>query len=164
MISNIFKKLNYKPVREIIILHPPDSFQPEIKEIMKETKVISSCDKVTGIDFILAFGTRQEEVELFAAAIQEKLRGDAIVWFAYPKGTSKKYKCEFNRDNGWSSLGAIGLEGVRMVAIDQDWSALRFRKLEYIRSMTRSFSISKQGKEKIKKKNQSFPGEDSMKK
>jgi len=33
---------------------------------------------------------------------------DAIVWFTYPKGTSKKYKCDFNRDTGWTLWKAAG--------------------------------------------------------
>ncbi len=34
-------------------------------------------------------------------------------------------------------MGAVGFEGVRQVAIDEDWSALRFRRVEYIKRMTR---------------------------
>jgi hypothetical protein len=34
-------------------------------------------------------------------------------------------------------LGDAGFEPVRQVAIDEDWSALRFRRVEYIKSMTR---------------------------
>ena len=59
-----------------------------------------------------------------------------MVWFAYPKGSSKKYKCEFNRDTGWSAVGKQGFEPVRMVASDEDWSALRFRRVEFIKKMT----------------------------
>ena len=55
---------------------------------------------------------------------------------AYPKGTSKRYTCEFHRDNGWAALEAAGFEGVRMVAIDEDWSALRFRRKEFVKSST----------------------------
>jgi hypothetical protein len=61
--------------------------------------------------------------------------GDAILWMAYPKGTSKRYECEFNRDNGWDVLGRAGFEGVRQVAIDEDWSALRFRRVEFSKSL-----------------------------
>lgn len=75
-------------------------------------------------------------------------KNDEVVWLAYPKLSSKKYTCEFNRDTGWQALGDIGFEGVRMVAIDEDWSALRFRKAENIKTMTRSFAMSKKGKEK----------------
>ena len=60
-----------------------------------------------------------------------------MVWFAYPKGTSKTHKSEINRDNGWQILGELGFEGVRGVAIDDDWSAIRFRRAEFIREMNR---------------------------
>jgi hypothetical protein len=57
-----------------------------------------------------------------------------VIWFAYPKGSSKRYSCEFNRDSGWNVIRAAGFESVRMVAIDEDWSALRFRRLEYVKA------------------------------
>ena len=34
-------------------------------------------------------------------------------------------------------LGEAGFEGVRQVAIDEDGSAIRFRHVDYIKSMTR---------------------------
>ena len=88
--------------------------------------------------FSLAFVTRQAEVDAAAKSLATLAEGDAVIWFAYPKGTSKRYKCEFNRDTGWRALGAAGFEGVRMVAIDEDWSAFRFRRVEFIKSLTRS--------------------------
>ena len=54
------------------------------------------------------------------------------LWFAYPKGSSKKFHCEFNRDTGWSVLRGLGFDTVRQVAIDADWSALRFHHVECI--------------------------------
>ena len=59
------------------------------------------------------------------------------LWMVYPKGSSKKYKCEFNRDSGWPELGAAGFEPVRLVAVDEDWSAWRFRRVEHIKTMAR---------------------------
>jgi len=54
--------------------------------------------------------------------------------FAYPKGTSKKYKCDFNRDTGWDKLKEAGFDTVRSIAIDEDWTGLRFRRKEFIKS------------------------------
>jgi hypothetical protein len=45
--------------------------------------------------------------------------------------------CDFNRDTGWAALGAAGFEPVRMVAIDEDWSAVRFRRADFINTLTR---------------------------
>jgi hypothetical protein len=100
------------------------------------------------LDFFLAFVAKQEEEDNLTSKIIPLVARDAIVWFAYPKGTSKKYACEFNRDTGWAILGKHGYEGVRAVAIDEDWTAIRFRKAEHIKSMTRSFAMSEVGKKK----------------
>ncbi len=102
--------------------------------------------------FSLAFVTKQEDVDRIAATLAPKVQGDAIVWFAYPKGTSKKYKCNFNRDNGWAVLGELGFEGVRQVAINNDWSALRFRRVEFIKTMSRNTkrAMTEQGKAKVR--------------
>ena len=92
--------------------------------------------KLKGVPFAIAFVKTLAEVEA-ATKWLPKAVGDAIVWFAYPKGTSKRYTCEFNRDNGWAAVGAAGFEAVRMVAVDEDWSALRFRRTEFIKALTR---------------------------
>ncbi len=34
-------------------------------------------------------------------------------------------------------MGKAGFEPVRMVAIDEDWSAVRFRRVEFIKTMNR---------------------------
>ena len=83
--------------------------------------------EVIEIEFVICFVTTQIEIEQFISAIYQKLKGDAVIWLCYPKMTSKNYKCDFNRDSGWTSLGKYNLEPVRQVAIDDDFSALRFR-------------------------------------
>jgi hypothetical protein len=120
---------------------------------MDDMKVLTTMStsiagaKVVG--FFLAFVTKQKEVDDIAKKVAPLIIGDGLLWLAYPKGTSKKYKCEFNRDTGWNELGKQGFEPVRMVAIDEDWSALRFRRAENIKTMTRSFAITKTGKKKV---------------
>ncbi len=70
------------------------------------------------------------------------------MWFAYPKGTSKKCKSQIDRDTGWNMLGHKGFEPVRMVAIDEDWSAKRFRRAGLIKNMTRpkEYRLTERGK------------------
>jgi hypothetical protein len=59
-----------------------------------------------GATFVLMFATKLTEVERFAKQVAAATGGDAVIWIAYPKGTSKRYKCDFNRDKGWTSMGA----------------------------------------------------------
>ena len=132
-----FNKLNLKNHPVILVLNAPASFEPELAALHAVT-VLRTLDPLDAIDFSLAFVTTQRQVDTLAAAIASRAKGDAVVWFAYPKGTSKRYKSEINRDTGWQVLGRAGFEPVRAVAIDEDWSALRFRRVEFIKTMTRA--------------------------
>ena len=133
---NTFAKLNLKEQNDIVIVNAPESFEREIASL-KGVTVRRSMSEVKQVDFSLSFVTKQKEVDALAKTVGRKAAGDAIVWIAYPKKSSKKYTCEFNRDSGWPSMGEAGFEPVRMVAIDEDWSALRFRRAEFIKNMTR---------------------------
>lgn len=151
--SPVFGKLNLKDQKQIVVVNAPGSFEPEIAGL-EGVKVIRDPGALKETSFALVFVTKQKELDRLAAAIGQKAKGDAVVWFAYPKRTSKKYKSEIDRDHGWDVLGKLGFEGVRMVAIDEDWTASRFRRAEYIKVLTRneSWAMSKTGKAKAAKK------------
>lgn len=134
--QSIFEKLNLKDQNQIVVLNGPASFEPELAAL-RGIEILCDLKAVKAVEFLLAFVITQKEVDTLAKAIGKKAQGDAVVWFAYPKGSSKKYKSEINRDRGWQSLGDAGFEPVRMVAIDEDWSATRFRRAEFIKTMTR---------------------------
>jgi hypothetical protein len=128
----VFQKLNLKTQTEIVVFNPPASFEPELKSL-KAVTVVRNPVKPRAVQFALAFATKQAEVDALSKTLAAATEGDAIVWFAYPKGTSKRYTCEFNRDTGWQVLRKAGFDTVRQVAIDEDWSALRFRRVEFIK-------------------------------
>jgi len=134
--SPVFAKLNLKDQKQIVVLGSPASFESELSGL-KDVEVIRDLKKAKQVRFSLAFVTTQDQIDALAPAIARKAEGDAIVWFAYPKGSSKKYKSHINRDSGWDILGREGFESVRMVAIDEDWSAKRYRRAEFIKEMTR---------------------------
>lgn len=148
---SIFQKLNLKDQTEVVVVNAPASFEPEIAALTG-LSVLRDPRAAKTISFAIAFAIKQKEVDAAAKMITAKASGDAVLWFAYPKGSSKKYTCEFNRDTGWAALAKAGYEPVRQVAIDEDWSALRFRKVEHIKTMTRSFAATEAGKAKAKPK------------
>src|SRR5689334_18854751 len=147
--ASVFGKLNLKEQKQIVVLNSPASFEPELKTLRGVT-VQRDLKNGGEIEFSLAFVTKQAEVDTLGKAIGKKAQGDAVVWFAYPKGSSKNYKSEINRDSGWKVLGEAGFEPVRMVAIDADWSAVRFRRAEFIKTLTRGveWTQSAVGREK----------------
>lgn len=129
--SPVFAKLNLKNQPEILVLDAPASFEPELATL-GEVRVRRDLAKAATVTFALVFVMRQQTLDALSAAVAGKAEGDALLWFAYPKKTSRRYACEFNRDTGWDVLRAHGFDTVRQVAIDEDWSALRFRRKEYI--------------------------------
>lgn len=153
----LFSKLNLKDQRQLIVLDAPRSFDAELTALQKanpDIKVLRRVPAAGPVAFALAFAMTQQAVNKATAALTARAVDDVILWMVYPKGTSKRYICDFNRDTGWAALGAAGFEPVRMVAIDEDWSALRFRRSQHIKSLTRSpdMAISAAGKARAKKK------------
>jgi hypothetical protein len=134
--SALFKKLNLTAQKSIVILNAPDSFDAELAAL-KGVLVVRDPKAPKAIEFALAFAVAQAELDRMSKLLAAGAQADAILWFAYPKGSSKRYRCEFNRDSGWDVIKKAGYDSVRMVAIDEDWSALRFRRTEFIKSMTR---------------------------
>lgn len=133
MTTELFKKLNLKDQKELVILNAPPEFELELTalsglEIRRQLKAGKP------VDFLLAFQTRKADVEALLPKLAEAARGDAVLWLVYPKGTSKKYTCDFNRDSIWPLFEPVGFLPVRMISIDENWSAFRFRRQEYVKT------------------------------
>lgn len=67
-----------------------------------------------------------------AASLHEVLdeQGDQLIaaetlWIAYPKGN----RSDINRDSLWPIVAGRGMRPIGQVAVDEVWSALRFRPL-----------------------------------
>jgi len=149
-VADVWGKLNLKDHQEIVIVNAPASFEPEVKALDGVTVKRKPAD-VKAIGFFLAFVTTQKEVDDLAKVVATKSVPDAVVWFAYPKGTSKKYRSEISRETGNDALGEDGFEPVRMVAIDEDWTGKRFRRVSFIKKLTRDprALVSKEAKKRI---------------
>ncbi|MBN1560353.1 hypothetical protein JW998_08890 [candidate division KSB1 bacterium] len=133
----ILQKLQFKNQDKIYVLGAPAEFKDVLNDIAKLTIVKKSPTCKQEYEFALFFVRSCADIEACASTAAAKVPGDGILWFAYPKKSSKKYVTDITRDSGWQPLGDLGFENVRMVAIDDDWSAVRFRRVEYIRSLRR---------------------------
>lgn len=140
--SALFTKLNPKDRVQVVVLNAPQSFEPELDRL-KGVDVRRDLSGASPISFVLAFVTQKSEIDSLSKKIDKLAQGDAVIWLAYPKGTSKRYKCDINRDTGWSAFGAVGLESVRMVAIDEDWSAKRLRRAEFVKTTVKTTRLKK---------------------
>lgn len=135
--TSLFKKLNYKNQNPIHLINYPTEFDIEKKEMQRFVVFKSEIKEEELVTFILVFVKSKNEIDNYFNAFHSELIEDAIVWFAFPKGASKKYKTEISRDKGWDILTENSFETVRAIAIDEDWSALRFRNRKYIKLLSR---------------------------
>ncbi|OYU30624.1 MAG: hypothetical protein CFE39_12580 [Comamonadaceae bacterium PBBC2] len=136
----LFKKLNLGTQSVVHVLNAPASFEGELAALQgaKGINDVSVQRTLRGpAQFAMAFVVTVAERDAASAKLAQACEGDAVLWMVYPKASSKKYRCEFNRDSGWPVLSAAGFDTVRMVAVDEDWSALRFRRVEYIKAPAR---------------------------
>ncbi len=142
----LWDKLNLKDQSPVVVLNAPPEFAAALATL--DRPVLQRAPASGTVTFAMAFAITKADVDRAAAALTARAGDDAILWFCYPKQTSKRYRCEFNRDSGWAALGRAGYEGVRQVAIDDDWSALRFRQVGRIKTLRRAGTraLSAEGK------------------
>jgi hypothetical protein len=133
-LAPLLRKLNLRAGTPALWLGVPD----DVRDLFAPWPGPAPREKAEGeAGFGLAFAITQEQLDERLQALASHCPGDAVLWIAYPKQTSRRYRCEFNRDSGWDRAGELGLEPVRMVAIDADWSALRLRRVQYIKQLKR---------------------------
>jgi hypothetical protein len=128
--KDILRKLQVKDRSRVLILNLPEELS-SIKEAfpgpIKEEVEGSS-------DLIMVFSTEMEEaVDLISRSIPT-LEEDQLFWFCYPKKSSKRYSSSIDRDKTWELADRFGYRPVRQISLDDDWSAIRFRKSEYVKT------------------------------
>lgn len=138
--KKLFEKLNYKDQDRIAIINAEEILMNSFTDELSGVIIDKEIDPRFPYSFILIFVKAISEVEFFTPVALHNLMADGVLWFCYPKKTSKKYSSDIDRDHGWKALNDSGFNGIKMVAIDEDWSAMRFRNIRYIKSATDRFS------------------------
>lgn len=149
---DILRKLQITETTGIWIIDAPDEFTEQIQSIESVMQVYASVSKGDGILALLAFVRHRTDLDRIGPALLSHLTDRTVLWFAYPKKSSKRYRSDVTRDTGWEVLGEAGWEPVRQIAVDENWSALRFKPVAAIKRMTRreSMILSEEGKKRVR--------------
>jgi hypothetical protein len=138
--KNLLIKFNYKGQKRIALINAAEDFRTSLSNELKDVIIDHKIDPRFPYSFIILFVRNSDEIELYSPGVIHNLIADGILWFCYPKKSSKKYKSDVDRNHGWEALNNAGLHGVRIISIDEDWSAFRFRNARYIKSSSGRFS------------------------
>lgn len=144
--NQILKKLGLKEQNPILIINAPE----EYKDVMDNLECEIHTEIKGSYDFIQVFAKELEEAHRISEKVVKAIGEEGHLWLCYPKGTSKKYKSDIKRNTAWDVFAPFEFEPVSQVSIDDDWSTMRFRHVDKIKTLARKTAVTKKGKERIK--------------
>ncbi|MGH7643421.1 MAG: hypothetical protein ACRENX_10530 [Candidatus Dormibacteria bacterium] len=115
---NLAPKLQLRPGQHVEMVMVPDSVAAALGE--PELTAVGQPEAA-----LLVFVANSAGLEASRAQIVGAALGDRLTWVAYPK--SGQLATDLNRDSLAASLLKNGVQPVRQIAIDEVWSAVRFR-------------------------------------
>jgi len=127
-VTEIFKKLNFKAQNPVLVLEAPKTFEAELDDMAAETSIHRTRNGRDTYAFAMGFAPMKADFERLASALKEATEADAVLWIAYPKKTSKRFSSDIDRDLCAQAAVAFCLKPVRQIALDDDWSALRYKR------------------------------------
>jgi predicted SnoaL-like aldol condensation-catalyzing enzyme len=129
--SSTAKKLGLKPGMRALVLAAPSGY---FKALAPLPKGVSVSENVGGThDFVQMFATKKSEITKSKKKLLESATPGALVWITYPKKTSGA-DSDLSREAVWAAMEGTGWRPVSQIAIDEVWSALRFRPIEDVKS------------------------------
>jgi hypothetical protein len=123
--QNIIKKFKFKG--NGIVINAPKTLETQFVEL----GFITSFDKKIKSTNTLVFINNTKEYLDFLNKQLKNIEPDSVLWFAYPKGTSK-VKTDINRDTIRLTGEDFNITTVTAISIDDTWSALRFRPIDKV--------------------------------
>lgn len=116
---NLAEKLQLRPGQSVFVADQPDGLVLELPPESARTDDLRSADAA------LFFCLTRGDLERARARLVNAARKDRLVWLGYPK--ARRLGTDLNRNSVWELLSGDGIRPVRQIAIDDTWSALRFR-------------------------------------
>jgi hypothetical protein len=124
-------KLQVKPGFKMVVINAPEGYLKMLDKLPEGTEVTTKGSGT--FDFVQVFVCNKADVDSLAAKAIKAVKPGGMLWFAYPKKTGK-IKTDIHRDYGWDAVYNAGWEGVRLISVDDTWSAMRFRPTSEIKS------------------------------
>lgn len=120
----LVKKLGVKPSDDTILVNQPDNYEQLIGLDLEKLSLISLSSSELA-DFIHLFTMEMAELEVIFPKLKKQLKKNGMLWVSWPKATSSLPKDLNGNDVRSIGLGN-GLVDVKVCAVDEDWSAIKF--------------------------------------
>lgn len=130
MAADLATKLLIKPDARVLLLNAPIGYARKLEPLPKGATVTDKRGRAA--DVVVAFVRDSTELKRLASGFAA-LEEDAVLWVCYPKGGTKA-GTDLDRDILHAAMERHELTGVSLVAVDEAWSAMRFRAPEDVGS------------------------------
>jgi hypothetical protein len=123
------QKLLIRPDQQVRLINPPPDLDQVLGSLPKSTsRLDDSAEAKTLVpaDVVVLFANGRTDLETLLPGVRAAISPGGKIWVAYHKGTSR-VKTDINRDSINAYAQSIGLQGVAMISINDDWSALRLK-------------------------------------
>ena len=127
----IAKKLRIAPGDRFALFSAPPGYAARVRPAApghRDTELAPSMKTKRAtreIDGALIFVRRARDLGV-ARESARSVRPDGLIWIAYPKGGAMG--TDLDRDVLRETLAKHGLEAVSLIALDDTWSAMRFKR------------------------------------
>lgn len=122
--THLAKKLGIKSGFNILLINQPTHYPQLFSDFPEDVAIATNPSKET-LDFIHLFCITRAELEPIIPSLKSFLKKNGMLWVSWPKGSSK-IPTDLKRDFIREHILAQGLVDVKVAAIDENWSGLKF--------------------------------------
>lgn len=120
----LIKKLGIKPGNTILFVNEPKGYPDLLGSLPEEVERVD-FNHPNSIDFIHLFAENESKLHNLFLPCKEKLDKNGMLWVSWIKKSSKLETDISERDVRELGL-ELGLVDVKICAVDEDWSGLKF--------------------------------------
>jgi len=129
--TSIVNKLGLKPGMRALVFSAPSGYMRSLAPLPEGVVISEKIDGTHG--FVQLFASKKSEIEKSKKKVLQSAASGALVWITYPKKTSG-VESDLSREEVWAAMEGTGWRPVSQIAIDDVWSALRFRPTQDVKS------------------------------
>lgn len=119
----LIQKLGIKPEFRCLVLHPPRSYHQDLGVLPDGVQIDSVA--LGQYDFVHVFCTATENLATEFPRLKKHLKHAGMLWVSWPKGRGP-VPADLS-ENVIRNIGlANGLVDVKVIAVDEVWSGLKF--------------------------------------
>jgi hypothetical protein len=119
----LLQKIGIKPGQRLVLRNHPPSF---VKDLGKLPEGVAAGDRLNGrADVVVYFVEKRTTLEKDFPVLAAKLEANGMLWIAWPKRASGR-PTDLNENLVRETGLGFGLVDVKVCAIDEIWSGLKF--------------------------------------